>query len=373
MTTRRDEAKAMMRVLAMITPVSHLRLEGISRFAGERGWQLTIHDRLGGQMPSIDYDGILVTLRSDERILDYIRRMRAKGVPVVDLTIEHPNIRLPRVVSDHRRIGLIAGSHFASCGFRHAAWFSTGWTHVHELRFSGFSESLGFKPEKWVHDRDADIAGDIRSASKPIAVLAYSESEAVRLLHICLTAGVDVPDEVAILSIGDDPLITDHQPIPISCIRQNFLQGGYSAAELLSRLMNGEPPPRSPILIPPDGITIRRSTNTVADDDPLIHKVLLFIRDNLSRPFGAEQVADGLGISRSRLDKACARRFGHSLGREILSARLREAKHLLQSSRLNVDEIAIRTGFGESSYFIKKFRLAFDVTPKKWRKLRLTP
>ena len=351
----------------MITPVSYQRIEGMSRFAREHGWLLSINDRLGGSAPGEDYDGVLVTLRADERTVRYVRKMVSRGVPVVDMTIQRPNIDVPRVASDHRLIGFMAGEHFKARGFRRVAWFSTGWTNVHALRMAGLAESLGAKPIKWALGSDADILRTVKSAEKPVAVVAYSEAEAVHLLQLCISAGVDVPDEIAILSIGDDPLITDNQLVPISCIRQNFLRGGYEAAKLLNRLMDGRPPPKHPVLIPPDGITVRRSTDTMADDDPLIRNVLLYMRDNLHRPFGAEQVADGIGVSRSRLDKACSARFGQSLGREILAARLRKAKTLLKEGSLNIDEIAGATGFGASAYFIKKFKAAFGTTPRRWR------
>ena len=71
--------KATRRVLAMITPVSHQRIEGMSRFAREHGWMLTIHDRLGGNAPSEDYDGVMVTLRVDERSVRYVRGLQRKG------------------------------------------------------------------------------------------------------------------------------------------------------------------------------------------------------------------------------------------------------------------------------------------------------
>ena len=71
----------------MITPISYLRIGGVSRFAKDHGWVLTIHDRLGGLPPSTDYDGILATLRADEKTLVFIKRMAKQGIPAVDLTI----------------------------------------------------------------------------------------------------------------------------------------------------------------------------------------------------------------------------------------------------------------------------------------------
>ena len=356
----------MKRVLAMITPVSHARIEGISRYAHEHGWLLTIHDRLAGTPPGGGYDGVLVTLRSDERVAGFVRRMAKGGVPAVDLTIERPRMRLPRVISDHRAIGVLAGEHFKDCGFQSAAWFSTGWTNVHALRYAGLAESLGSEPMKWVIPGEAETIRTLRAAAKPVSVLAYSEAEAVRLLHLCLAANLDVPDDVAILSIGDDPLITDNQPVPISCIRQNFPQGGYEAAKLLDGLMRGRRPPPEPILISPDGITVRRSTDTVANDDPLVRRTLLYIRDNLERPFGAKQVAAALGVSRSRLDKTFVARMGRPIGAEILDARLRKARRLLLEGGRNVNEAALQTGFGGAAYFVKKFKAAYGQTPHKW-------
>ena len=356
------------KVLVMITPISYRRIGGVSRFAKDHDWMLTIHDRLGGLPPSTDYDGILVTLRADEKAVGYVKKMMKRGIPAVDLTIQRPHTRMPRVISDHRQIGALAGEHFKERGFRNFAWFSTGWTHVHELRFGGLADSLGTPPQKWMSSNDSEIAKILSAAKTPTAVLAYDETDAVRLLHVCLASGISVPDDIAILSIGDDPLVTDNQPVPISCIRQNLSRGGFAAAALLDRLMKGGKQPAGPILIRPRGIIVRRSTDTVADDNPLIRRVLLFIRDNLHRPFGAEQIADALNESRSRLDKTCTARFGQSLGKVILAHRLDEAKRLLLKSDLNIDEIAARTGFCASNYLIKKFKNAFGTTPLQWKK-----
>lgn len=104
--------------------------------------------------------------------------------------------------------------------------------------------------------------------------------------------------------------------------------------------MNGRRPPSAPIMIPPDGITVRRSTDTVANDDPLVRRALLFIRDNLSRPFGARQVAAALAVSRSRLDKTFAAQMGKSVGDEIQEARLRNARRILLEGFRNVNETA---------------------------------
>jgi len=355
------------KVLAMITPMSYLRVGGVVRFAEEKGWMLTINERLYGVEPSTHYDGVLVTLREKSREISYIRRMRRRGTPIVDLTVEMPGFSVPRVISDHTEIGRTAGRHFLERGIQNTAWFSSGWTHVHDLRFKGLSSVLETPPHRIISNDDGEITRAVVDLPKPIGVLTYDEPDAVRILNLCRLANLSIPDEVAILSIGDDPLFTRNQEVPLSAVNLNPSRAGYAAAALLHRLMSGGEPPAKPILIRPNGVFARRSTDTFADEDPTVRKALLFVKNNLSRPFGAEQVADALGVSRSVLDKKCAERLKRSIGREIMRQRMHEAEIRLEKTDDQVSEIARSLGFCSSAYFVKCFRDEHGTTPRRFR------
>ena len=360
------------RVLSLINPISYPRIGGIIRFADANGWSLTIHDRLFGRQPTTSYDGVLVTLRENMDVVKYVRALRRRHIPVVDLTVERPEIHIPRVISDHNEIGRVAGRHFAERGFTNVAWFSTRWSNVHRLRYVGLSEvcanpPTAFVPQKHVSSDGREIARWVAALRKPVALLAYDETDAQFLVNVCLDAQMTVPDEVAVLAIGNDPLVTRYQPMPISYIGLNPERNGYAAAALLDRLMRGGEAPEKPIMIKPDGISVRKSTDTYAHENRMIRKVLLYIRDNMSHPFGAEQIAEALGESRSRLDKTCAADFGHSLGKEILQRRLVEAKRLLKTTDLQIAEIASSCGFCSSAYFVERFRAVTGLTPRHWR------
>ena len=126
-------------VLLVIQPAYPERIQGIARFARSHGWHLTIVDRLARFPRGWRGDGALVTLRGNAKTNRFVRELVRDGIPVVDLTFNHPEIRLPRVSGDHEAFGRLARQHFESLNFHHFAWFSTGWSHVHELRFRGFS------------------------------------------------------------------------------------------------------------------------------------------------------------------------------------------------------------------------------------------
>ena len=238
-------------VLAMISPMSAERVSGIAQYAKEHGWNLMLQDRLGHTPLAWNGDGILATLRSDPMTFRCIEKLMQRGIPLVDLTVSRPEINVPRVTSDHREIGRLSARHFAEREFRHIAWFSSGWGNVHKLRYQGLAEAGTEKPLKWVVADEIPvqrqnewpsfvewIRGKLAAAEKPRAVLTYDETDAARLLYAAKELGVNVPEELAILSIGNNPLVCENQSVPLSSIDQNLERGGYEAAALLDKLMS---------------------------------------------------------------------------------------------------------------------------------------
>ena len=377
-------------VLAMVSPMSAERVNGIARYAKEHGWNLMIQDRLGHTPLAWNGDGILATLRSDPVTFRCIEKLMKRGIPLVDLTVSRPESKVPRVTSDHREIGRLAARHFAEREFRHIAWFSTSWGNVHRLRFEGLSEFPANRPLKWVLSEElpARRQGDwdafvdwigrkLEASPKPLAVLTYDETDAARLLYAARELGVNVPEELAILSIGNNPLVCENQSVPLSSIDQNLERGGYEAAALLDRLMavqkrrdrgSGKREQMGQtILVPPKGIVTRRSTDVIAIADPMIRKALKFIGENLANPIGSPQIADSLGIRRPGLDRLFRDHLMRSVGEEIRRQRLARAKLLLETTDRTVSDIARQTGYCTPSHLTNTFKSALGRTPKDWR------
>ena len=192
----------------MVSPMSAERVSGIARYAKEHGWNLMIQDRLGHTPLAWNGDGILATLRSDPVTFRCIEKLMKRSIPLVDLTVSRPEIKVPRVTSDHREIGRLAARHFAEREFRHVAWFSSGWGNVHKLRYRGLAEAGTEKPLKWIVadeipvQRQSEwpsfvewIRGKLAAAEKPLAVLTYDETDAARLLYAAKELGVNIPEE----------------------------------------------------------------------------------------------------------------------------------------------------------------------------------
>ncbi|MCR5752475.1 MAG: substrate-binding domain-containing protein [Kiritimatiellae bacterium] len=367
-------------VLVMVSPMSHPRMQGIARFAREHDWNLMIQDRLGYHPLAWNGDGVIATLRSDAVTVSCISRLMKRGVPVVDLTISRPDVSVPRVTSDHEAIGRLAAEHFMERNFRNVVWFSADWGNVHAMRFSGLSRGLGQSPARWVlaeslpksRQRDwttfkKQLRKMLETERKPVAVLSYDETDGARLLNAALELNISVPEELAILTIGNNRVICENQSVPLSSIDQNLELGGYSAAALLDRLMAGEKAPKEPQLIPPAAIAVRRSTEVVAVANDTVRAAMEYISKSLDRSTGSPQIAEFLGIRRPILDALFREHLMRSVGEEIRRQRFAKAKLLLSTTGLPIAEIARQTGFCTPSHLTNTFRSATGVTPKKWR------
>lgn len=362
--------------------MSEERVGGIARYARGHGWNLMTRDRLGYNPLAWEGDGVVATIRNDPATLRQIQTLARKGVAVVDLADDRPDVAVPRVASDHEAIGRLAAAHFAERNYRNVAWFSLSWGRAHALRCRGLFGASG-EGTRWVLSEalpqrrrnswpafSAWLGGRLASARKPLAVLCYDEADAARLLYVAGQCGLAVPEDVAILSIGNNLPICENQSVPLSSIDQNLARGGYEAAALLDRLMSGEAPPAAPVLIPPAGVVLRRSTDAVAASDPLVKAALAQIGANITRRFGVAQIATALGTTPSVLHKRFVAELGHAAGAEISRQRLALARRMLEETEDSASEIAAAAGYCTPSHLSNAFRAAMGVTPGKWRALR---
>lgn len=376
-------------VLIVVSPSSQSRMNGIVQYASERNWTLTLESEPSLPPRGWRGDGAIVTLRDSPQSAAFVRELRAAGIPVVNVAGQGVEEGLPTVCGDDTAIGALAAEHFAERRFTHVAWFSSKWGKVQKARYASFVKrwrqlSPNAKvPLRFVRSecRSAasmsnwrelsDWLGDgLAAAEKPLGVFAYSDYDAGRVAAVCRERALSVPDEVAILGVDNNPMICLNQPVPISSVNHSLERIGREGAVLLERLMDGKRAPAEPIRIPPDGITVRRSTDIVAAENPVLRAAMAFIADHLAEPIGAPQIAEGIGVARLRLDRLFAKEIGLSVGHEIARQRLVKAKLLLGGTHLPLSEIARRTGYCNAPYLANIFRRETGQTPGEWRDSR---
>ena len=137
---------------------------------------------------------------------------------------------------------------------------------------------------------------------------------------------------------------------------------------MLGRIMSGRRAPSKPILVPPEKIVMRQSTDVIAVSDPLVRQALDYIKSNLSDRFGVAQIADALGTTQNILHKRFSREVGRTVGSEIARQRLAAAKLMLRNTSMTLAEIAEATGYCTPSHLSNTFHAATGISPRAWRK-----
>ncbi len=92
-----------------------------------------------------------------------------------------------------------------------------------------------------------------------------------------------------------------------------------------------------------------------------------FIENNYADQLSVDDIAAGVGVSRSWLYRRFMESFGCSPTAYLRDRRLACAKQLLESTRLHISEIACSAGYPDPLYFTKVFTRRFGCSPSAYR------
>lgn len=328
--------------------------------------------------PDWSGDGIICRL-TDQKLADAIER---RGIPAVNVSwLGTHSAKIPKVVSDEAACGQLAAEFLIERG-----WTNFGVVgYPPGLDYSGlveqaFCERLavaGHTTSSFEHQSDfgqlnigdqlSSIAVWLLSLPKPAAILVWTTTIGHEITVACRRLRLSVPDDIAILAIELDPLISALAPTPIAFIDQSPRQVGARALQLLLDLIDGHAPPDEPILIPPRRIAERTSVGTVFVEDPLVRSAVQFMREQIGFPIQVSDVATAVSTSRRVLEQRFEKALKCSPAEVIRRSKLTHAMHLLGETALTVSEVALRTGFLHTETFLRFFKREAGFTPTEFR------
>ena len=112
---------------------------------------------------------------------------------------------------------------------------------------------------------------------------------------------------------------------------------------------------------------LAKLTSKPDDGDEFIDRLHRIIRENIpNSDFNIDDLAAGMGLSRSAFYKKVKAQTGFAPVDLIKEFRLSHAAELLQTTSLNITEVALRSGFADSSYFGKCFRKRYGMSPREY-------
>lgn len=95
------------------------------------------------------------------------------------------------------------------------------------------------------------------------------------------------------------------------------------------------------------------------------------IKTHSHEAISREQIAKQLRITPQYVSNLCKKYSGKSFSELKLSYQFEYAEKLLQETNLNIEEIALNSGFNSANYFVRRFKNIYGITPGAYRKKKL--
>ena len=290
---------------------------------------------------------------------------------------------IPYVATDNYALMKLAYAHLIEAGLTRFACFSlpeaqaNRWAQEREKAFRRLMlrdglqvevyRGLGTSAPLWDSAVEQQIAW-LHSLPKPIGIIAVTDARARQLLQACLTAGIAMPEQVALIGIDNDPLTRTLTRVPLSSVIQGTETMGRTAAALLHQMLHGKPCTGTQILVPPDAINVQASSLHQPLGNPYVMQALLFIRQYACQGIKTAQVAAYVGVSRSSLEAHFRKVRNCSVHDEILRFKLAAAARGLENRDLAIADIASSCGFTSAQYLHTVFRREFGCTPREYQR-----
>lgn len=335
---------------------------------GDVGWE----DLLGeGSL-----DGIIVD--SDQPEL--VRTLQSFGGPIVDLSgsMRHPHCSV--VAADYAQVGRLGAEHLRDRGFHRLGFLGmprwaasrqieTGFLQAAEEFASSLTRHQS--PRRWngrqARERES-LTEWLSGLPRPCGILAGDDVAGRRLLQACRKLDLQVPQQVAVLGVGDYEMVTTISDPTLSSVIVPAREIGFQAAGSLERLFihAGD---LSETKVPSPAVAARRSTDSLAWEDPLLCAALQWLNEHATESLRVPDLAQHLCVSRRLLEQRFRDALGHGPAEQLRRVRLRRAESLLRETDLGLGPIAKMSGLGTAERLCVLFRQYLHITPGTYRSL----
>jgi DNA-binding LacI/PurR family transcriptional regulator len=232
-------------------------LQGVTASVNRRNYLLMLqlaeavpsHEAYARLIREQQVDGLILSgPRSDDQILDELAddefpiilhgRLKGSGIPSIDVDNQAGGYQVTShlIGLGHQRIGFISNAPLSYAGA--------------QARFAGYRSALGEHDIALDHDlvqtavfvpqsgrRAMEALLDL--PKRPTAVFAASDVVAIGAMGAIQTAGLRIPEDVAIVGF-DDIFLAAHICPPLSTVRVPAYGLGWTAADVLISLIEGD-------------------------------------------------------------------------------------------------------------------------------------
>lgn len=323
-------------------------------------------------------DGVLAVVMNGEMA----EQLVGLGVPLLNVGGEVDWPGMPRLGPDYKEVGRLQVMHLIARGHSNLVWVGdrSHWyslQHLEGIRRACQTEKVSlsgidlldlYNPSDYT-ELDRSLTARLSTMHLPFAVLTGHAEDAERVAQRCHELDLDIPEQVAIVTVDDDAVSGALAYPGFTTVDVPWRRIGYQGADLLDRMIRGEDAPEAMALpVSPTGITERRSTESIALNDPQLARAVVYIRQHAGEKVLVEDIARAAGLSRRLMEDRFRRHLGHSPFREIRHHQVHLVRQFLLETDLPLEEVCDHTAFAYLSHMTKAFREEFGMAPGAYRK-----
>lgn len=324
-----------------------------------------------------------VIARVDTHSVDRLRQLR---VPVVDVRCRHEFQNMPRVDTDDQAVARLAFDHLRDRGFERFAFCGYASTHYSTTRLRFFREvaKAGAYPFSAYESPSAATTGTtateqsgisdsvgmtnwLQTLEPPTGLFVCNDIRGQQVLNACRLAGIDIPDDIGIISVDDDDVICPLCDPPLSSVQPDAQGVGYRAAEILHKMINGVSADSRLELVPPKGVTSRLSTQVLATPDREVAQASRFIREHACEGIKVCDVTEHVSVSRRQLERRFRSALSRTIHEQITTVQISRVKQLLTETSLPLEQLAPLAGYNYKELLSTVFKRETGETPGEYR------
>ena len=296
-----------------------------------------------------------------------------------------PNIT--NIVVNDLEVGRIAAAHMHQVGLRHFAYCGVETFFWSRLRGDGFARQVQKQGGSLARFETSEgrefftwdashkqFSKWLLNVPKPIGILCCTDDFALLVQEACLSAKLRIPDEVALIGVGNDESICDLAQVPLSSVQLNIRRGGFDAAESLAGKLRD---PRQlsascAVVIEPTRVIARPSSDAAESRDLEVAKAIAFMRKHIDSKLSVDDVISKVNLSRRRFYDRFREMTGMSIHSYIQERRLEKFALRLLETELTVSEIAYAMGESTDKNIARQFKAWYGMTPVAYRRKHCT-
>ncbi|ATL49269.1 transcriptional regulator [Chitinophaga caeni] len=321
-------------------------------------------------------DGIIAQFYNS----DNVKIFQENGIAAIAQDFKQRFTDIPNITGDHYLAGKMGAAYFIKKGFQHFGFYGFKGIVWSEERCEGFKNELeknGFhdrffeyqneeSTDLWYYE-SAPLMDWLRNLPKPAAVMTCDDHQGHHIIEVCNQAGIQIPDEIAVLGVDNDEIICTLSDPQLSSIHQDVEQGGYEAARLMESMIERPGDLHDDVIVNPTHIVTRKSTDVYATQDAQISIVLKYIHQNLDRKLNVNELLKLVPLSRRLLESRFKNATNYSIYSYILNLKIEKFAEKLLETNSPIVEIAIEMGFIEYKNISRQFKAKMGCTPTEYR------